>query len=317
MLKVIELFSGIGAQRQALKNIGIEHEVVAMCEIDKYAIQAYETLHGPTLNLGDISQVALDQIPDCDLLTYSFPCQDISVAGAQMGLNEGSNTRSSLLWECEKFIKTKRPKYLVMENVKNLVGTTHIHNFEKWLEKLKDYGYTNYWQILNANHYDIPQNRERIFCVSIRNDITKDFSFDNGVLTEKTIRSILEDSCADNMYMNQSYIPRNVPSNSDSGLIHVGDLDFKGTDSIKRVYSIDGVCPTLTTMTGGHRQPKILLDDGRVRKLTPRECWKLMGFSDDDFDKVSFLSNTQLYKLAGNSICVPCLESIFKQLFQK
>ena len=155
-----------------------------------------------------------------------------------------------------------------------------------------------------------------MFCVSILGN--EDFSFEEGALTSLTIRDILEneDDVPENMYMDDKpYIPREKPSSSESNLIHVGDLDFKATESIKRVYSIDGICPTLTTMQGGHRQPKILLDNGRVRKLTPRECWKLMGFTDEQFDKVKDLSNAQLYKLAGNSICVPCLESIFRQLF--
>ena len=240
------------------------------------------------------------------------------MAGAQAGLDEGSETRSSLLWECEKIIKAKKPKYLLMENVKNLVGKTHLKNFEKWLQLLENYGYKNYWKILNGNHFNVPQNRERVFCVSILGK--EDFSFEEGELTSLTIRDILEneENVPENMYMDDKpYIPRKKPSSSDSNLIHVGDLDFKGTESIKRVYSIDGICPTLTTMQGGHRQPKILLDNGRVRKLTPRECWKIMGFTDEQFDKVKGLSNAQLYKQAGNTICVPCLESIFKQLFLK
>ena len=317
MIKVIELFAGVGSQIQAIKNLNIDAKTVAISEIDKYAIDAYSHLHGEVLNLGDISKINLDSIPNCDLMTYSFPCQDISVAGAQAGLNEGSNTRSSLLWECEKLIKEKRPKYLLMENVKNLVGTTHKHNFEKWLKILENYGYTSYWKILNANHFDTPQNRERVFCVSIYGKHTP-FVFDEGTLTNKNIRSILEpeENIPDNMYMNKPFISR-IPSKSDSGLIQVGNLEMAGNEAIKRVYSPDGICPTLTTMTGGHRQPKILLDNGRVRKLTPRECWKLMGFTDEQFDKVAYQSNTQLYKQAGNTICVKCLESIFKQLFKE
>ena len=316
MVRIIELFAGVGSQIQALKNLGIECESVAICEIDKYAIEAYKKLHGEVLNLGDVSKVNSTDIPDCDLLTYSFPCQDISVAGAQAGLDEGSETRSSLLWECKKIIKVKKPKYLLMENVKNLVGKTHLKNFEKWLQLLEDYGYKNYWKILNGSYFNVPQNRERVFCVSILGE--QNFSFEEGKLTSLTIRDILEDeeNVPENMYMdNRQFIPREKPSSSESNLIHVGDLDFKATESIKRVYSIDGICPTLTTMQGGHRQPKILLDCGRIRKLTPRECWKLMGFTDEQFDKVKDLSNAQLYKLAGNSICVPCLESIFRQLF--
>lgn len=316
MIRVIELFSGVGSQIQALKNIGVDAKTVAISEIDHYAIDAYTKLHGEVLNLGDVSKIETKDIPDCDLLTYSFPCQDISVAGAQLGLDQGSNTRSSLLWECEKIIRDKRPKYLLMENVKNLVGNTHRHNFEQWLKVLSNYGYTNYWQVLNANHYNIPQSRERVFVVSILGD--QPFHFEQGELTKKTIRDIMdkEEDVPANMYMDRPFISRDATP-SENGLIHVGNLEFPGNEAIKRVYSPDGICPTLTTMTGGHRQPKILLDDGRVRKLTPRECWKLMGFTDEQFDKVSTQSNTQLYKQAGNTICVACLESIFRVLFKE
>ena len=119
------------------------------------------------------------------------------------------------------------------------------------------------------------------------------------------------------MYMNdRPFIFRDNPTQSENGLIHLGNLEMAGNESIKRVYSPDGVCPTLTTMTGGHRQPKIWTPEDGVRKLTPRECWKLMGFGEDLFAKVEgHLSNAQLYKQAGNTICVNCLEAIFKELF--
>ena len=176
MIKLIELFAGIGSQTEALKQAGIEHETVAISEIDRYAIQSYELLHGKVLNLGDVSTIKPEDIPDCDLLTYSFPCQDLSVAGHQLGATEGSGTRSSLLWECKKIIEAKKPRFLLLENVKNLVGTTHIHNFELWLKQLESYGYTNYWQVLNAVDYGAPQSRERVFCVSILNP-KKEFVF--------------------------------------------------------------------------------------------------------------------------------------------
>lgn len=160
-IRVFEAFAGVGSQRMALRNLGIPHEVVAIAEIDKYAIKSYEAIHGETYNLGDIGKVNTQNIPDHDLFTYSFPCQDISVAGKQRGLDDNS-TRSGLLWECEKVINVKRPKYLLLENVKNLVGKKHRHNFDKWLEILEGYGYTNYWKILNAKDYGIPQNRESI-----------------------------------------------------------------------------------------------------------------------------------------------------------
>ena len=158
MLRVFEAFAGYGSQSIALRNLGIEHEVVAISEIDKYAIKAYEAIHGPTLNLGDISKIDPKDIPQHDLFTYSFPCQDLSVAGKQAGLGKG--TRSGLLYECEKIIEYCRPKYLLLENVKNLVGKKFKADFDKWLEYLEGLGYTNYWQVLNAKDYGVPQNRE-------------------------------------------------------------------------------------------------------------------------------------------------------------
>ena len=318
LIRLIELFAGIGSQVQALKNAGIEYESVAISEIDKYALQSYELLHGKVLNLGNISTIDPASVPDCDLITYSFPCQDLSVAGTQLGAEEGSGTRSSLLWECKKLIETKRPRFLLMENVKNLVGSTHKPNFEKWLKYLESLGYSNYWKVLNAVDFGVPQSRERVFCVSILNP-KKDFIFPTGNGRTAKLRDILEpkEAVPANMYMNdRPYEPRNNVTESDNGLIHLGNLNMAGNESIKRVYSPDGVCPTLTTMTGGHRQPKIYLGEDGVRKLTPKECWRVMGFSEDNYSKVEGkLSNTQLYKQAGNTICVPCLEAIFKELF--
>lgn len=312
-IRVIELFAGVGSQHQALKNIGIEHEIVAISEIDKFAIKSYEMLHGPVINLGDITSISINSIPDCDLITYSFPCQDISCAGLQKGLDKDSGTRSSLLWECEKIIKEKKPKYLLMENVKNLCGTTHIKNFKAWLKILESMGYRNYWKVLNAVDYKVPQSRERLFCISILGK--NDFSFPAPLNRNIYLKDILDKDIAEDLWMNKPIIFRES-SVSKNGLIHIGDLDIPGNQSIKRVYGIEGVCPTLTTMTGGNRQPKIY-QNGKIRKLSPRECWKVMGWTDEQFDKIKGISNTQLYKQAGNSIAVPVLEAIFKKLFKE
>lgn len=147
-LRVFEAFSGYGSQSIALRNIGIDYEVVAISEIDKYAIKAYEAIHGEVNNLGDISKIKVEDIPEHDLFTYSFPCQDISVAGKQQGVVRGE-TRSGLLYECEKVIEGKRPKYLLLENVKNLVGKKHVEGFNEWLKYLESLGYTNYWKVLS------------------------------------------------------------------------------------------------------------------------------------------------------------------------
>ena len=316
MIRVIELFAGIGSQAQALKELGIAFETVAIAEIDKYALQSYELLHGKVKNLGDISTVALDEVPDCDLITYSFPCQDLSVAGLQQGADEGSGTRSSLLWECKKIIEAKRPKYLLMENVKNLVGHTHKPNFDKWLSYLSSIGYKNYWQVLNAIDYGAPQSRERVFCVSILGD--EEYTFPAPQPRTITLSDVLEPAehvPANMYYTKETYTSFGTVEPSKNGLIHIGEISVSGLEALKRVYSPFGVCPTLTTMTGGNRQPTIVID-GKVRRLTPRDCWRVMGFSNECFNKVDGrLSNSQLYKQAGNTICVPCLKAIFKGLF--
>lgn len=204
-IKVFEAFSGIGTQRMALRNLGIEHEVVAIAEIDKYALKSYEAIHGDCPNLGDISKIDPNTTPDHDLFTYSFPCQDISVAGKQKGLDINSGTRSGLLWECQKVIAAKKPKYLLMENVKNLVGKKHKPNFDKWLDWLEEQGYTNYWQVLNAKDYGVPQNRERVFCISILGDHEPYVFPQKQVLTIR-LKDVLEDEVDEKFYLSEERV---------------------------------------------------------------------------------------------------------------
>lgn len=166
-LRVFEAFSGYGSQSMALRRLGIDFEVVGISEIDKYAIKAYMAVHGDTPNYGDIQKIDWSSVPDFDFLTYSFPCTDISTAGQQKGLAEGSGTRSSLLWECRKAIEAKRPKYLLMENVKNLVSKKFTPYLKEWIRFLEEQGYSNYTKVLNAKDFGVPQNRERVFMVSI------------------------------------------------------------------------------------------------------------------------------------------------------
>ncbi len=255
-------------------------------------------------NYGDIQRIDPVNLPDFDLFTYSFPCQDISVAGFQNGLNVGSGTRSSLLWECCKIIEVKKPKYLMMENVKNLVGKNHKANFEEFLQYLESIGYKNKWAILNARDFGIPQNRERVFCISVLNhDI--DFEFPEPVKLERLLYDVLEENVADSFYLKKG---------------QVMDTEIKQEVS----YCLDsnywkGV--TLKDFLAKHRRQVVTdkkNDEGKymVRRLTPLETWRLMGCTDEDFYKASQLvSNTSLYKQSGNSIVVTVLEAIFKKLF--
>lgn len=270
-LRVFEAFSGVGSQRMALRDLGIDHEVVAISEIDKFAIQSYEAIHGPVNNLGDISKLEVADIPDHDLFTYSFPCQDISVAGRQNGLDEDSDTRSSLLWQCRKVIRGKKPKYLLLENVKNLVGKRHRMNFDLWLDYLEMHGYTNYWQVLNAKHYGIPQNRERVFVVSILGE-HEPFEFPEPVELTTRLKDVLEDRVEDKFYLNNDKtraLLANLPERkSDEIKLHqlwnlekvLGDYDGKFNDpQVGRVFDSHGVSLALDTMQGGNRQPKVLI----------------------------------------------------------
>ena len=487
MLRVFEAFAGYGSQSIALRNLGIEYEVVAISEIDKYAIKAYEAIHGPANNLGDICKIDPRDIPDHDLFTYSFPCQDLSVAGKQAGLGKG--TRSGLLYECEKIIEAKKPKYLLLENVKNLVGKKFKPQFDEWLAYLESLGYTNYWKVLNAKDYGVPQNRERVFVVSILGD-HEPYKFANKIPLDKCIADILEDKVDEKYYLSDEIQKRFKITNQNKNIIGTTKPDFRtigqrdvvyskngvmgslvatdykqpkqileykiyqnvkvrkydvDIDELKktlkdaknksgmtikdiaskldvskttvehwfrsdncfsipdeniwldlknllgittdkfdksimefeikpneydmsnRVYGANGISPTLTasgesgakkiilpcicasrgrnpenpsdrtvgapteqrlefntkgtsnTITTVQKDNYVVEATYRIRKLTPRECFRLMGMSDDDIDKIQAagISNTQQYKMAGNSICIPVLEAIFKNLFME
>lgn len=299
-LRLIELFAGIGSQTQALTNIGIAHKVVAISEIDKYAIQSYEAMHGKANNLGDIRKI--EELPDADLWTYSFPCQDISVAGKGAGIKEG--TRSGLLFEVERLLRVASekgtlPKYLLLENVKNLVSKKFKADFDKWLDFLAELGYTNYWKVLNAKDYGIPQNRERVFCVSIRGE-HKPFVFPKPKELTIRLRDMIDETVDERFYLKESTIRSILRStfNSRRDSIRPGDglantllaRDWRGPQCVqvgevvggkwdkmhdisKRVYEPDGIAPTVHCQQGGNTELKIAEDfvlGGLQKHQTPR-----------------------------------------------
>lgn len=349
-LKVLELFGGIGACTQALKRLGIGVEVVDYVEIDKYACASYNAINGTSFEPQDICE--WDKNIEVDLIMHGSPCQDFSVAGKQAGGDVGSGTRSSLMYETIRIVGKLRPKYVIWENVKNLLSAKHRHNFDAYLETMKALGYTNYYQVLNAKDYCIPQNRERVFTVSIRKDVDVGYKFPEKQLLKLRLKDILEIQVDEKFYLSEKMIEGFKKHNAKheakgTGFIwkvrdtegvastlranaslaptdntikceQVGALDIKGMDCVKRVYSDEGLSPTLTDMQGGNRQPKIIEDNYRIRKLTPRECWRLMGFDDESFEKAAKVnSNSQLYKQAGNSIVVNVLEAILKNLLKE
>lgn len=166
MLKVLELFAGIGACSKAMERLGIEHEIVDAVEIDKYAIKSFNAIHGTNFEPQDITK--WDKDIDVDLIMHGSPCQDFSVAGKGAGGDKDSGTRSSLMYETLRIVEKLKPKYVIWENVKNLLSKKHRHNFDAYLEAMEGLGYVNYYQVLNAKDYGVPQNRERVFTVSIK-----------------------------------------------------------------------------------------------------------------------------------------------------
>ena len=204
-IRIFEAFAGYGSQSMAMERLRkeglLDYKVVGISEIDQFAIQAYYTCHDKDIpNYGDISKIDWHNVPNFDLFTYSFPCTDISNAGLQKGFSEGSGTRSGLLWECKKAIEIKKPKYLLMENVKALIQKKFMPEFVKWQEYLCSLGYDNYWQVMNAKNYGVPQNRERVFMVSILGE-EKKYHFPKPFESDKRLRHILEDDVPENYFL--------------------------------------------------------------------------------------------------------------------
>ena len=197
MLNVLSLFSGIGAFEKALENLNIDHEVVGYSEIDKYASNAYSAIHdiSEEKNLNDVTKIDILDVEDTvDLITYGFPCQDISNAGKQRGFeHEGELTRSGLFFEALRIIEDYKTKFAIAENVKALVSKKFTKEFNIVLDSLDKAGYNNYWQVLNAKDYGIPQKRERVFIISIRKDIDKGFTFPESIPLELRLKDILQD----------------------------------------------------------------------------------------------------------------------------
>ena len=459
--------------------------MVGFSEVDKFAIESYCAIHNISKekNYGDVSKINIKELPNFDIMTWGFPCQDISIAGKMKGIREGE-TRSGLYYEGYKILKEKKPKISIIENVKNLTCKRFQEEFNSILKNLSDLGYKNYWKVLNAKDYGIPQNRERVFIISIR-DNKGSFSFPEKIPLKLKLKDLLENEVDEKYYLSDKAIGRLIKKNNKliktnenpeiSSCIIAGyhKMDGRNNQYIadknkvdriggiyddevhKRqaggVYNTEGISPTLTTMfPGGNKQPFILVkentkkgytearegdsinysyannllkrgrvgkevsqtiltapniavleetdknkliclnnkykkwsiqdrvydpegiyssitasnfrsniaekkmfnpynnrkiidvaptqtancgnsyssaavlisEDGttfmRIRKLTPLECWRLMGFDDDDFHKAqnAGVSDTQLYRQAGNSIVVNVLEKILECLFK-
>jgi DNA (cytosine-5)-methyltransferase 1 len=511
-ITMIELFSGIGAQAKALRQLGVPYEIIATCDCDKDAVLSYAAMrvdfenefssysfpsmedmiaelqnknvgydfmkgkHTVTTrtpidklkqyyladklsrNLGDIGKV--ERLPYADIVTYSFPCTDLSVAGKGEGMQNkcdtcghswpidfsnseetlicpncgnkvSSSTRSGLLGQVQRLLavaykNNELPKYLLLENVKNLVGKKFVNQFNAWVKWLDSIGYNTYYEVLNAKHYGIPQNRERIFAVSIRKDVDNGtFKFPKRIPLTTRLKDILENNVDEKYYLPDDRIEKILSSTfiqekkriqmkdvcdtllardwKDPKCVQVEDPfivasrgrnpdnpsdrttgspteqrlepNFSGCtntltsvqkdnyvaepiiydDYNSRISSDQDAINTLTTNRGAsaerngvkilepmivddmyaNRDPRFYEDASptlhsersglkvaehfvkyRIRKLTPKECWRLMGFTDEDHDRAAeYVSASSLYKQAGNSICTCCLVAIFNVLF--
>ena len=343
-IRVLELFGGIGACTKALKRLGIDVEIVDYVEIDKYAVSSYNAINNTNFEPQDITKYFTHTdikhwFGDVDLIMHGSPCQDFSTAGKQAGGDENSGTRSSLMYETLRIVERLRPKYIVWENVKNLLSDAHKHNFEKYIQFLNNLGYRSFYEVLNAKDYGIPQHRERVFTVSIREDVEHNFTFPPKQPLRIRLKDILDDIVDEKYYLTSDSVDKILTSTFAQERKRIQNDDYADTllareykgakcvrvggvfDTLTRkhqagsIWDEQGLAPTLDTMQGGWRQPSVLSNYDRVRKLTPKECWRLMGFDDGDFDKASKVcSNSQLYKQAGNSIVVNVLEEIFRVL---
>ena len=369
-IRLIELFAGVGSQAMALRDIGAKFEHWKVVEFDKFAINSYNSIHDTNFNVTDIRDVHCNDLEIvekdkyCYIMTYSFPCQDLSKAGKQKGMSKGSGTRSGLLWEVERILLEAKengnlPQVLLMENVPDVIGKKNYDDFMKWYAALENMGYQSYYKVLNAKDYGIPQNRERCFMVSILGKFN--YQFSKKIPLKLRLKDMLEEQVDDKYYLSDKMVncfmskgtgkyPRRERfiqslkkvneegiantiittegSKSSCNFIIVKEATKKGYAEAKIGDSINldqpnsktrrgrvgkGVAQTLTTSCN----QAVVVENDLIRKLTPLECWRLMGFKDRDFEKAENVnSNCQLYKQAGNSIVKNVLMAIFREMME-
>lgn len=314
-MKFIDLFAGIGGFRMGMERAG--HECVGYVEIDKFARKSYEAIYDTE---GEWTKHDITKVTDeewhqfrggVDVLCGGFPCQAFSIAGKRRGFAD--ETRGTLFFEVARAAKEIQPSYLFLENVKGLLNHDKGRTFRTILSTLDECGYDVEWQLCNSKNFGVPQNRERVIIIGhLRGASTREVFFDAGQSRQTTGSNVVK-------------VSRDYKGPKQVAVKQVGNISdsksFGGNPQVGRVYDPEGLSPTLNTMTGGGREPKIIdnrgvvTEDLRIRKLTPRECWRLQGFPDWAFDKAQeFNSNSQLYKQAGNSVTVPLMEFVAKRM---
>lgn len=318
-IKVLSLCSGIGGLDGGLEGV-VDYEIVNYAENDKYASKGFSILYNISedLNLGDITKINADTLKDFDLLLGGFPCTDVSTMGKRMGFEtfNGLKTRTGIIDYFIDIIKVKKPKYIVLENVKGIYNKKHKDGMDKRVFDIESLGYNSHIKLLNAKHYDSGQHRERYFFVFIRNDIIANFTFPNSDKVTKYFEDILEDSVNEKYYLSEKALKRLadkpiaelLTENNNNINIYIQDKYRK------KVYDTKGVSPTVIESHGDCIR---IIDRkvGRIRVITPKEALRLQGFTDEEIYKLSFMSDTQLYKRAGNAVCKNVSREIFKNLF--
>lgn len=365
-IKVVSLFSGIGGFEQGIiKALGRENvEVVFSSEIDKFAKKSYQYIHKVKVS-GDITKIKASEIPNHDLLVGGFPCQAFSIAGKRQGF---SDTRGTLFFEIARILKEKKPKHFILENVKGLINHDEGKTFDVIKDTLEKLNYTFTYQVLNSKHFNLPQNRERIFIVGEYNNPDFDYAFPENNTVDVILEDILEKKVDEKFYLSEEMQKRFIPKETDNDIKLAGYIDNKYKDKDQqRVMKTNGIGICLT-VSGGN-QKKIIIpikentkkgykeadpfdsvnlafinqnkmrgrvgkkisntlttspnmgtitNDFRIRKLTPLECFRCQGFPDSWYYllKKKKISNTQLYKMAGNAVSVNVIEALVKNLYK-
>ncbi|MBP3578994.1 MAG: DNA (cytosine-5-)-methyltransferase [Lachnospiraceae bacterium] len=305
MVQILELFGGIGSPRCALRNLNIPTKAIDYVEIDEKAVRTYNAMFAEELAYKTQSVVGWNLKPD--ILIHGSPCQDFSIAGHQKGADEGSETRSSLMWETIHIIQNMgewKPRYVIWENVKNVLSKHMRANFNRYLSEMEKLGYKNSFEILDAREFGLPQARERVFTISVLDG--EQFNFDDLIRTPmRDIKDFLLDN-------------EEVPPVYD--VTQPSVYNVIGHTGIKRATVIENFAYTITTRQD--RTPAQVIDcgNGRYRYLTELECWRLQGYTDEDYERARAVQQRvgrycmALYKQAGNSIAVPIFESIFRKI---
>lgn len=311
-IQILELFGGIGSPRCALRNIGVDVKAIDYVEIDEKAVRSYNAMFESELPYKTQSVVGWNLRPD--ILIHGSPCQDFSIAGHQKGADEGSETRSSLMWETIHIIQQMgvwKPRYVIWENVKNVRSKYMVHNHNRYIREMHKMGYTSSFEILDARDFGLPQNRKRVFTISILGN--EMFDFDDLIKTP--MRSVW-DYIQDDKDVSDIYTIK-----APSMLEKIDPTNFDNAP-LKKLSVIKNYAMTITTKQ--NRSPNsgiVKRANGEWRYLTERECWRLQGYTDEDFDNAARVNpgkegcmNSALYKQAGNSIPVPIFESIFRKI---